>query len=218
MNAWRYLLYADLIADTAPTVSLFCATHATEEAVAAFISSAKSNGYAAEAKNLNIHDHFVKTLLSVFARAVSKHVEEIELAFALHPDHDRLYARIDGGNGLEIHPLSLSLISYNPDTADTSWGRALEVFASEFADERAMLAAIKEQSNLRNNAIYASSAGIPAISDEELRRGLKENACITIGLVWAALDMAQHGNQRVAFIVQALGAALRIAERAAAKK
>lgn len=49
INFWSYLIRAQKIA---PTLAFFCATHATEEAVAAFVLSAKINGCSSLATQL----------------------------------------------------------------------------------------------------------------------------------------------------------------------
>lgn len=218
INAWQYLINADKIAHFSPNLSLFCATHATEEAVSAFIASAKLNGYRNEAKDINIRDHLHKTVIWTFARAVANHVQDLRFAFALHPEENDLYARLDRGNGPEYHPLHLGLISYNPDNADHSSDRAFEVFMLEFADDDEMLKVINRQTEIRNDTIYASKNGVPAITPKMLNMGLKEHTIITIGLIWAAMDMARHDCHKTALVTQALGAAKRLTEKIATPK
>ena len=78
INAVRFLEKADRIADVDETVSYFCATHATEEAVACVIAAAKDFGYKAEAKRLSPRDHLVKATVAQFAQmavALSKGIK-----------------------------------------------------------------------------------------------------------------------------------------------
>lgn len=212
INACLHLKYADEIADTAPTVSFFCGTHAVEEAVAAFIVSAKTHGYKDLAKAINTRDHRDKTVVAAFAGMLSRHVEEIELHFALHPEKDDLFARFDRGNGAEYHRLKLDLLSYNSELSDPTPDGAVSAFLSEFADVDAMRTAVKRQADLRNHAIYASKHGVPVINPKDLDEALRQNACITLGLLWAAADLAKHRDQNSALIVQLLAAVRRVAD------
>jgi len=76
VNARNHLVRAQMIVGISTTVSYFCATHATEEAVAAFIASAKNHGYRKLAGNVNVHDHAQKAVVSAYAQLVSGLAED----------------------------------------------------------------------------------------------------------------------------------------------
>lgn len=213
MNSWQYLIHADRISEIAPTVSFFCATHAVEEAVAAFVWSAKVHGYKDVANSVNVKDHRHKSVVVEFARMVADDAGREKMSFTLHPEKDDLFARIDRGEEPEIYHLNLGLISYNPDGEDTAADRAFNAFLSNFPDDKMMVKAINDRAEFRNKAIYAGKNGTPNMSTEALELQLKQHSVIAIGLIWAAMDMSRHDGQRAAFVVQALGAVKRISDK-----
>ena len=75
-NALRFLRWAHEIFEVSPIVASFCALNATEEAVAAFISAAKNHGHRKYAKNVNLHNHHSKALVSVFAQRCTQVVSQ----------------------------------------------------------------------------------------------------------------------------------------------
>lgn len=77
VNARNHLVRAQRIADEriSNTVAYFCATHATEEAVAAFIASAKEHGYRKLAGKVNIHDHAQKAVVAAYVQIIAGHAE-----------------------------------------------------------------------------------------------------------------------------------------------
>lgn len=217
LNAWQYLIYADQIAGIAPPVAFFCATHAVEEAVAAFIWSAKAHGYKNDAKLINVKDHRHKSVVTEFARMVADDAGRAKMSFTLHQEKDDLFARIDSDEGPKIYHLNLGLISYNPDYEDTTSDQALDAFASNFSDDRTMVKVINDRADFRNKAIYAGENGSFTMSAEALELQLRQHSIIAIGLIWAAMDMSRHEGQRAAFVIQALGAVKRISDKAAKK-
>ena len=97
-NALRSLQWANGIFDAGmPIPACFCALHATEEAVASFISCAKECGYD-EAKNINIKDHEAKATVSLMAQKVSDILFPYQVAIAVNPNTQTLAARyiVDG--------------------------------------------------------------------------------------------------------------------------
>lgn len=122
VNARNHLVRAQKIADAeiSNTIAYFCATHATEEAVAAFIASAKKHGYRKLAGKVNIHDHAQKAVVSTYAQIISGHAEELKLAVAHNPVADDVLARVRVGDSEAVYPLRLRLFSFNEDGEDPS--------------------------------------------------------------------------------------------------
>ena len=92
-SAIRSLQWANNIyASDMPIPACFCALHATEEAVAAFISCAKVCGYK-DARKINITNHMHKATISLLAQKVSDILSQYQVAVALNPENDGFVAR-----------------------------------------------------------------------------------------------------------------------------
>lgn len=207
VNARNHLVRAQKIADAeiSNTIAYFCATHATEEAVAAFIASAKQYGYQKLARKVNIHDHAQKAVVSAYAQIISGHAEELKLAIAYNPAADDVLARIRIGGEETVYPLRLRLFSFNEDGEDSSSEAAIDAFRSWFPNPAAMIARVYERASFRDKALYAGDDGGPALSRQQLNDGLREHTLLTLGLIWAATDVTSH-EQPEPFVMQILGA------------
>ncbi|TPN33196.1 hypothetical protein [Mesorhizobium sp. B1-1-6] len=207
VNARNHLVRAQKIADAeiSSTIAYFCATHATEEAVAAFIASAKMHGYRKLAGKVNIHDHAQKAVVSAYAQIISGHAEELKLVVAHNPAADDVLARIRIGGEETVYPLRLRLFSFNEDGEDPSSEAAFDAFRSWFPDRAAMVERVRERASFRDKALYAGDDGGPALSRQQLDDGLREHTLLTLGLIWAAMDVTSH-KEPEPFVVQVLGA------------
>jgi hypothetical protein len=192
-------------AEISNTIAYFCATHATEEAVAAFIASAKRHGYRKLAGKVNIHDHAQKAVVSTYAQIISGHVEALKLAVAHNPVADDVLARVRVGDNEAVYPLRLRLFSFNEDGEDPSPDAAYDAFRTWFPDPAAMIERVHERAGFRDKALYAGVDGGPALSRQQVDDGLREHTLLTLGLIWAATDVTSH-TEPEPFIVQVLGA------------
>jgi len=204
VNARNFLVRAEKIAGISTIVSYFCATHATEEAVAAFISACKSNGYP-EAKAINLHDHKAKATVSAFAQFISGHAHDVGLSIAHEPKEDALVARVRDGQTVQYYPLGLHLFTFNEKRQSDTHVQAFEGFSAIFGSPEDMRRHIVARSMFRDRALYASKGGAPAISESTLALQLQDHAFLTLGLIWAAVDVVNH-KRREPFIIQILGA------------
>lgn len=77
-----------------PIPACFCAIHSAEDAVAAFISSAKEYGYD-DARMTNIKDHVAKATVSLLAQKIPGilRIGRYQVAVALNPKTQALAAR-----------------------------------------------------------------------------------------------------------------------------
>ncbi|MQB37418.1 hypothetical protein DXT97_11480 [Agrobacterium tumefaciens] len=205
VNARNHLVRAQRIADISTTVSYFCATHATEEAVACFVAAAKANGYRQDAGKVNIRDHAQKVVVASYAQVVSDHAEQIGLAVAHNPVADELVAKVKLEGKEVVSPLGLHLFSFNEDGENPSPDAAHDAFASRFPDQRAMVDYVHKRAGFRDAALYASDGGAPDLSRVQLDTALREHALLTIGLIWAAIDVTYH-KEPEPFVIQILGA------------
>ncbi|ESY03992.1 hypothetical protein X748_04080 [Mesorhizobium sp. LNJC386A00] len=205
VNARNHLVRAQKIADISTTVSYFCATHATEEAVACFVASAKANGYRSWASKMNIRDHAQKVVVASYTQVIADHAEQIELAIAHSPAADDLLAKVRSGDKEVVYPLELRLFSFNEDGENPSPAAANDAFVSRFPDIRTMVEYVHKRANFRDTALYACDEGAPDLSREQLDIGLREHTFLTIGLIWSAIDVTYHKVPEP-FVDQILGA------------
>lgn len=205
VNARNHLVRAQKVADISETISFFCATHATEEAVACFVAAAKASRYADLAKKINIRDHAQKIVLASYVQVIADQFDGAGLSVAHDPRNDRLLARVKKEEGDKIYPLGLHLFSFNENREDPSHMAAHQAFMSRFPNPAEMVGSVLERASDRDNALYAKDDGAPALSRERLDIGLKEHTLLTLGLTWAAIDVTYH-DEPEPFVVQVLGA------------
>jgi hypothetical protein len=218
-NAVRFLVKADSIADIAETVSYFCATHATEEAAACVIAAAKQYGYREEASKINPRDHLHKATVAAFAHMAQRVAQDARLAFSMHEPTKCLVLRAYPNAPEEpvYGKLSMPVFSFNADANNPDGTAAFERFVGLFSDEEAMVEHIKARANFRNEALYAQDKGVPTMTRRNLYVQLREHTRITMGLIWAAVDISYH-DRREPFILQLLTAISSTCERVKKEK
>lgn len=184
-----------------PIPACFCALHATEEAVAAFISCAKECGYD-EAKNINIMDHAAKATVSLLAQKVSGILLHYKVAVALDTKTQTLATRYIVDGQTHYNEASTKLFHYRDDKEN-----ALPDFYDElvkmFGDVNELKKAVKVGQEARNTIFYASSKGYPTGFDDP-SESLARECQLTLGLIWGAIDLTRNADQKIPFIEQAL--------------
>jgi hypothetical protein len=204
-NAVRFLRSADNILVHEPIAAAFCAMHATEEAVASVICSAKTNGYSGLAKSVNIRDHKQKAVVSLFAESCVAFVQDHQPAIAYHPEKDILAIRVSTSDGFQYNDLSLSVFGFNSNLENKSLDNITQVFVNRFLSRENLMKEIENAADLRNKILYASNTGYPSgFTDPE--QALHRAAQLTIGLVWAAVDMVVNSGVQQPIVKQILSA------------
>ncbi|WP_119309836.1 hypothetical protein [Cohaesibacter haloalkalitolerans] len=201
-SALRSLQWANSISDAGmPIPACFCALHATEEAVAAFISCAKECGYA-DAKNINIKDHAAKATISVLTQKISDIIRPNQVAVALDLQTNALVARyiVDGQT---YHNYASTKLFHFRDEQ----GQILSDFHDElvnmFGDVAELEKTVKFAQDARNEIFYATSKGLPTGFDEP-EASLARECQLSLSLIWAALDIKRNEGELIPFIEQAL--------------
>lgn len=207
-SALRSLQWANGIFDAGmPIPACFCALHATEEAVAAFVSCAKECGYD-EAKRINIKDHMAKATVSLLAQKVSGILYHYQVAVALNAESQTLVARYIVDDETYYNEASTSLFHFRDHEA-----QAMPDFYDElvnmFGDVAELKKAVKVGQEARNAIFYASSDGYPTGFDDP-SESLARECQLTLGLIWGAIDLTKNADQRIPFIEQALATANRV--------
>lgn len=190
-NAVRFLHWADDIFETSHLVASYCAMNATEEAVAAFISSAKENGHKSSGAKVNLHAHPNKAMVSIFAQRCTIIANKAKLAIQVHKPTDSLAFRVPKGEGYHYGHLHLSTFQIGTSGSN-------EIDNGIMLGDMPSLEDIENEAQLthqkRNSLLYATDSGVSSgfiRPDYEIAR----NTALSLGLIWAAVDMYMHPEQ-----------------------
>lgn len=198
LNAVRFLHWSNDIFDVSPIISSFAAMHATEEAVSAFISAARVHGHRQHANKINLHNHKSKALISIFAQRISCLLEQGKVSIGIHPKQDVLAYRVPIEGGYHHDALHLSSFGIG-DKGDETNGIPLgdKPSLEDVAKEAAKVA------QARNKIMYATENGWPTgfINPE---REIVRNTALSIGLIWAAVDMYMYSDHNRLIVDQVL--------------
>lgn len=201
-SALRSLQWANGIFDAGmPIPACFCALHATEEAVAAFISCAKECGYD-EAKNINIMDHAAKATVSLLAQKVSGILLHYNVAVALNPKTQTLTARYVVEGQTHYNEASTKLFHFR-DHEENVLPDFYDELVKMFDDVKDLEKAVRMGQEARNTIFYASSKGYPTGFKDPIE-SLSRECQLTLGLIWGAIDLTRNAGQKIPFIEQAL--------------
>ena len=201
-SALRSLQWANGIFDAGmPIPACFCALHATEEAVAAFISCAKECGYD-EAKNINIMDHAAKATVSLLAQKISGILRQYKVAVALNTKTQTLITRYIVDGQTQYNEASTKLFHYR-DSEENVLPDFYDELVKMFGDVNELKKAVRVGQEVRNTIFYASSKGYPTGFDDP-NESLSRECQLTLGLIWGALDLTRNAGQKIPFIEQAL--------------
>lgn len=201
-SALRSLQWANGIFDAGmPIPACFCALHATEEAVAAFISCAKECGYV-DAKSINIKDHAQKATISLLAQKISSILKPYQVAVALSPKTKTLVARYLVDGQTYYGEASTKLFHFQ-DAQEKVLSDFYVELISMFGEVEELRAAVRLGQEARNRIFYASSTGYPTGFDEP-EVSLVRECHLSLALIWAALDIRRNEGELIPFIEQAL--------------
>ncbi|MFC4623584.1 hypothetical protein ACFO3A_15410 [Comamonas nitrativorans] len=198
INAIRFLHWSNNIFDVSPIVASSTAMHATEEAVAAFIAAAQVHGHKEYAKKINLHNHKQKALISIFAQRMSLLLAQGKVSIAIHPKQDVLAYRVLTEEGYHYDALHLS--SFHIGTKD---GEDSGILLGDPPSLDAVANEANRVSQARNKIMYATENGLSTgfINPE---REIARNTALSIGLIWAAVDMYMHPDHNRLIVDQVL--------------
>lgn len=201
-SALRSLHWASRIYEIGlPIPASYFALHATEEAVAAFVSCAKEHGYGDDAK-INLKDHMQKSVVSLLVQKVGNLLEKFNVAVAVHPGTGKISVRYLHEGKVAYAEASSDLINvvdhegeFTPDFYDQ--------IQNDLGDVEAIKKEVTRIQEGRNKILYASGKGLPT-GFLEPEAQLRRECMLTLGLVWACIDIKEHGGEKIPFIKQAL--------------
>lgn len=196
LNAIRFLVWADEIFEISPIVASFCAVHATEEAVVSFISAAKKSGHEKYAKSVNLRSHPNKALVSILANRLANSAEKGKLGFSVNPNGDCLAYRLPTNEGYQYGDLHLSIFRLGD-----SDGQNLDKY-TPLGDLPSLDEVKKEATDwadVRNKLIYATDKGFRSGFERPMDALIKQ-AQLSLGLIWAAIDVTRYPYQDASFV------------------
>ena len=196
INSLRFLHWAHDIYETSPIVASFCALNATEEAVAAFVAAAKRHGHKQYAKQVNLHNHHSKALVSVFAQRCSRVEKQGSLSIAVSPNREALAFRIPDGNSFRYGDLHLSSFRLYPNNEAPGNGDFLLGAPPSLED---IQSEIEKVAKARDALLYAKNTGLQTGFKEPQASLLRESQ-LSLGLIWGAVDIYMNPDQDRHFI------------------
>ena len=184
-----------------PIPACYCALHATEEAVAAFISCAKECGYGDNAK-INIKDHKAKAIVSLIASKVSAILQEYSIGVAFNPKDNTLAARYTVDGKIRCNEASTKLFDVQDENQNLHKD-FYPLLVQMLGDIGEIKKAVSQGQEARNTIFYATSSGIPS-GFLEPDTALRRECQIALGLIWAAIDIKNNEGEIIPFVDQAL--------------
>ncbi len=186
-----------------PIPACFCAIHSAEDAVAAFISSAKEYGYD-DARMTKIKDHVAKATVSLLAQKISGilRIGRYQVAVALNPKTQALAARYIADGQTHCNE-ALTKLPHFHDEQEKILPDFYDELANMFGDVTELKTAVRIGQEARATVFYASRTGYPTGLDEP-NEPLARECHLTLGLIWAAIDTKQNGAEKIPLIELAL--------------
>ena len=184
-----------------PIPACYCALHATEEAVAAFISCAKELDYGDDAK-INIRDHQAKATVSLIVQIIVKALRPLNLAIAFDPKSDAIIARYDLKGEQVYAPAKAELLCFLADE-HSAVVDFFDYAIQSFGGVTNLTNEVKRGQDIRNKIFYASNDGVPTGFIDPVK--CFERECqVSLSLIWACIDMSRNNRIKIPIISQAL--------------
>jgi len=138
-------------------------------------------------------------------------LQQYSPAVALDPTNDSLVARLSHNGEYVYNVASVHMIHFRDADDKISEDFFCEL-VKMFGDIQELKNAISTGQNARNKIFYADSAGYPT-GFENPEHSLERECQISLGLIWASVDIHRRKGELSPLIVQALRTAnLAIAE------
>lgn len=199
-----------------PIPAAYFALHATEEAVAAFVSCAKAFGYGEDAK-INLRDHRQKAIVSLLAQKISNFLARFQPAIAVDSQSDKLIVRFEADGSSKYAEASATLFTFTHGADGEPKTDFLDDVIAVLGDHRDLKQAVSDGQEGRNKILYASDDGMPT-GFLDPNEALRRECHLTLGLIWGAIDIAKNQGVQIPLIAQALRTANRVLEEIQAKR
>jgi hypothetical protein len=199
-----------------PIPAAYFALHATEEAVAAFVSCAKVCGYGEDAK-INLKDHREKAVISLLTQKISSLLANYSVGIALDPKNDKLISRFTVDGTIQYREASTKIFSFIDTVSGNIKTDFLEEFTATFSDTAELKNSLEKGQEARNIILYATSSGLPT-GFVDTEASLKRESQLTLGLIWASIDVTRNKGEFIPFISQYFRTANRLIAEIKSKK
>ena len=199
-----------------PIPAAYFALHATEESVASFICCAKACGYGDDA-NINLMDHQAKATVSLLAQKVSNLLASFELAIAIQPENDALVARFIVDGEVQYAEASTKLFHFTDGKVGDPKPNFFDEINAEFGQTGELKKAVIDGQEARNIILYATNTGLPT-GFVDPQASLRRECQLTLGLIWATIDVNRNSDGQIAFVAQALRTANMVIAEVKVKK
>lgn len=185
-----------------PIPATYFALHATEEAVATFVSCAKERGYGDDAK-INLRDHKAKAAVSLLAQKTSNFLADFSVGVAFDPSSDNLVARFTVDDKVHYQPATTNLFHFTQEKDGDRKQDFRDEIIEAFGGVEDLKQAVIRGQEVRNEILYATREGMPT-GFHEPELSLRRECQLTLGLIWAAIDITRSESGSIAFVAQAL--------------
>lgn len=180
----------------------FLAMHAMEEAVTAFVHSAKFAGYGKLARSVSVRDHYHKTTLAWLCGQLVEMIEESKPAIAYSAERDEIILQIEEEGTLIRQPATLGLLGWRDEKGEPLLSLTGELLERHGGEEK-LASIVKLNGNARNNLMYASKDGF-LTGPLDLVPDLEGMSKTVLGVIWAALDIADKTGDRAQIVEMVL--------------
>lgn len=186
-----------------PIPAAYFALHATEEAVASFISCAKVCGYGDDAK-INLRDHQAKATVSLLAQQVWELLPYLQTFLAVQPESDTLVVKLTVDGEVRYYdPASTKLFHFTDRQSANPKPDFFDDLIEEFGKIEKLKQSVIDGQEARNTILYATKKGLPT-GFLEPEVSLKRECLLTLGLIWTAIDVVRNRGEQIPFVAQSL--------------
>ncbi len=151
---------------------------------------------------INIKDHSAKATVSLLASKISNILISYHVAVAVNPKTESLAARYLVDGQTHYNDASTKLFHFIDDQEQIR-PDFYDELVSMFGDVAELKEAVKSGQETRNEIIYATSTGYPSVFKKP-NESLARECQLSLGLIWAALDMKRNDGELIPFVEQAL--------------
>jgi len=201
-NSIRALNWASRIYEIhLPIPANFCALHASEEAVAAFISCAKECGYGEDAK-IDIRNHREKAVVSLLVEKIINFIQVYSPAIGYKEDTDSIAVRLKIDGEYKYRDAAIDILHFNNEKQETVED-FYDALKQSFGEIGNLKKAVLNGQQARNRIFYSDDKGYPSGFNDPIQ-SLERESQIALGLIWATIDMNRQKGTQVPLIAQAL--------------
>ncbi|MGC0055756.1 hypothetical protein ACNSPG_22400 (plasmid) [Brucella pituitosa] len=199
-----------------PIPAAFTALHATEEAVAAFITCAKHYKYGDDAK-INVKDHQQKAIITFLLTDIIKELESLKFGVSYFEKTNSIIVRYTEDDKHQYMPATLLNFMHGDKSKNIIDDDYLNHIISKHDNIQNIMNEIIELQHARNKIFYAHDKGYPSGFVQPIPE--IRNQCIkTLALLWTCVDIHDSGKTKIRLIEQTFRTAQKVIKEFEKKK